>query len=171
MLKAHLCSLPQISFITSQLNFFSFPLLYCSIKELNSKIIMVTSLLTFFMIMALLYVLLFLPVQWLIRLSSGIQPLICNISSRILHDHRSASGIHSQTMDTMRNRMEELEGMLAREQQAHKQIQVGQARLSHLSRLLTHIYSLLFSIMLVMQFSVEQVYNDHHWIEIIYHVS
>lgn len=42
---------------------------------------------------------------------------------RILHDQSSASGIHSQTLDTMRHKLTEMEGALAREQQAHKQYQ------------------------------------------------
>ena len=42
---------------------------------------------------------------------------------RILHDQSSASGIHSQTLDTMRQKLGEMEGTLAREQQAHKSYQ------------------------------------------------
>ncbi|KAK7104738.1 golgin subfamily A member 5-like [Littorina saxatilis] len=42
---------------------------------------------------------------------------------RILHDQSSASGMHSQTLDTMRHKLAEMEATLAREQQAHKHYQ------------------------------------------------
>ena len=43
---------------------------------------------------------------------------------RILHDQSSASGMHSQALDTMRHKLAEMEGTLAREQEAHKHYQV-----------------------------------------------
>lgn len=44
--------------------------------------------------------------------------------NRILHDQSSASGMHSQALDTMRHKLAEMEGTLAREQEAHKHYQV-----------------------------------------------
>ncbi|XP_076464926.1 golgin subfamily A member 5-like [Babylonia areolata] len=42
---------------------------------------------------------------------------------RILQDQSSASGMHSQALDTMRHKLTEMEGTLQREQQAHKRYQ------------------------------------------------
>ncbi|KAL8610947.1 hypothetical protein ACOMHN_042564 [Nucella lapillus] len=42
---------------------------------------------------------------------------------RILQDQSSASGMHSQTLDTMRHKLTEMEDTLQREQQAHKRYQ------------------------------------------------
>ena len=51
--------------------------------------------------------------------------------NRILYDQSSASGMHSQTLDTMRQKLAEMEGTLAREQQAHKHYQVCLAATVH----------------------------------------
>ena len=51
--------------------------------------------------------------------------------NRILYDQSSASGMHSQTLDTMRQKLAEMEGTLAREQQAHKHYQVCLAAAVH----------------------------------------